>query len=66
MCQFIGVCCVYLFVCMISNQCWQKLCHLSQTCSKLDTLLCKTHSKVLLVLRYQALTSVSLSYHQLK
>ena len=57
---FVSVClfvCVCVFVCVISNKSTNKKPHVSDL-SKLDTLLYKTHSKVLLVLRYQGLAYV--------
>ena len=49
--------CVSFRVCVISNQSTSKKTYVSDL-SKLDTLLHKTHRKVLLVLRYQGLTCV--------
>ena len=49
------VLCVYM--CVMSNQSTSKKPHVSGL-SKLDALLHKTHSKVLLVLRYQDLRSI--------
>ena len=50
--------CVYVFVCVISNQSTCKKPHYLSDLSKLDTLLHKTHIKILLELRYQGLIHV--------
>ena len=49
------LCCVSVCVRVISNQSTSNKSHVSDL-SKLDTLLYKTHIKVLLLLRYQGLT----------
>ena len=57
-----------VFVCVhdIKSECQQNPCYLFQIYIKLDALLHKAHSKMLLVLRYQGSTKVRLSYHQVK
>ena len=52
--------CHGMFICMYDNKSKykQKPCHPSQTFSKFDALLQKTLNKVLLVPRYQGLTSL--------
>ena len=55
----LGVLCVFVcVVCVISTQSTSKKPHYVSDLSKLDLLLHKAHSKVLLVLRYQELTCV--------
>ena len=57
----VPVCPVYFSVFMASNQSnSRKPCHPFQIFSKFDALLHNTHSKVLLVLRYQGSTSLGL------
>ena len=58
--------CLCLCVCVISNQSTSKKLHYVSDLGKLDTLLNKTQSKVLLVQRYQGSTCVDIQYHQVK
>ena len=58
--------CVFVCVCDNSSEGYQKPCHLCQTYSKLDAMLHKIHSKMLLVLRYQGSTSGGLSNLKVK
>ena len=55
--------CVFVFVCVISNQSTSKKPHYLADLSKLDALLHKTHIKFLLVLRYQGLICVDPYYY---
>ena len=54
---------VFVYVCDIKEECYQKPCLLCQPYIKYDSLSHKTHFKVPLVLRYQASTSVEPSNH---
>ena len=54
------VCVCGVFVCVTSNQSTSKKTHYVSDLSKVDALLCKIHSKVFLVLRYQGLIFVDL------
>ena len=54
-CVFVCMC---VFVCVISNQSTSKKPYYVSVLSKPDTLFHKTHSKVLLVLRYKGLTCI--------
>ena len=59
-------CVVCVFVCVISNKSTSKKPHYFSDLSKLDSLLHKTHIKVLLVLKYQGLTCVDPYYRYVK
>ena len=54
----VPMCPVSVCACDIKSEYKQKQCQLRQTFSKFDSLLYKTHSKVLMVLRYQGSTSL--------